>query len=81
MLCKKVLDRKELKEKKRDWGVTPGVTFTLVPLGPSIRSPSLDVLEHIICKSVSVSLFSTTNILEANFYFRHLFKIAFFKIA
>ncbi|RMZ99923.1 hypothetical protein BpHYR1_045787, partial [Brachionus plicatilis] len=24
-----------------------GVMFTLVPLGPSIRSPSLDVLEHV----------------------------------
>ncbi|RNA13792.1 hypothetical protein BpHYR1_018839 [Brachionus plicatilis] len=24
----------------------PNVMFTLVPLGPSIRSPSLDVLEH-----------------------------------
>ncbi|RNA13220.1 hypothetical protein BpHYR1_027175 [Brachionus plicatilis] len=25
---------------------SPDVTFTLVPLGPSIRSPSLDILEH-----------------------------------
>ncbi|RNA27383.1 hypothetical protein BpHYR1_002590 [Brachionus plicatilis] len=36
--------------------------FTIVPLGPSIRSPSLDVLEHVLTDTRQVAVARTINI-------------------